>query len=231
MSLVYLATTSSLLSDLVTGHNDACCGGAIYDNIRNIIISVTNGYNGCRDVYVTYLNDGATKLKKELVPFSVTNHAPVYDGKKYVYFMEYSYQDGNGKRFGRIDLDTFVFEELPSLPDMKFAATFSGCFHNENVYAVRNDSELCCYNVIERKWNCCDIKVPADNEDICVRLLNDPHNESNCIYMMGYNSQGGLYCIDLDKHEVNLISKLPVIYDMLRDALLVQTESNEFIVV
>ena len=145
--------------------------------------------------------------------------------------MEYTYNSEGGKQFGRIDLDTFEFEELPSIPKTKFASG-NGCFCGENIYAIGKDAELYCYNVSDCKWSQCGIKMPVGEEELWFRLLNDPQNKTHCIHMMtGYNSKSGLYRIDLDNHTVDLVSSLPVPYDYIREALLIQTEPDQFIVV
>ena len=56
-------------------------------------------------------------VKKDFDPFNSFCHSPVYDESRYVYFMESSYHGENGKRFGRVDLDIFTYEELPQLTE------------------------------------------------------------------------------------------------------------------
>ena len=72
-------------------------------------MSTCFGANWCRDVLVTQLSDaehGTTTCKKNIIPFSSISHAPVFDGTKHVYFMEFLYNDEHGRRFGRGDVDT-----------------------------------------------------------------------------------------------------------------------------
>ena len=224
----FIERTRSSTSQIKTGHNHASCCGAIYDSIRNIIVSVSSPSVGCRDLFVTDLDDGTTELKKGIIPFYSDSHCPVYDGKQFLYFMEYSLKQGKGKRFGRINLDTFLFEELPQLPDSKFAVTFGGCFHDGIIYAVDNDAELCCFNVTTRKWGYCGVDVPTEMDVVSVRLLNDAQNKSDYIHALG---PGGLYRIDVENNTIDLVSAVPITYDYLREALLIQTEPDEFIVV
>jgi len=225
-----LESSSSSISDIPTGHNDAYYCGAICHNKQNIIISMSHGSNSCRDVFVTRLGDRTTETKKGLIPFSTKYHAPVYDGTQHVYLME-TCEGGDGVKFGRIDLDTFGFEELPSLFGKQFSMGFSGCFHNGSVYAVVNTTDLCCYNVRNRKWSCCGIKLPVVGFAL-VRLLNNPNNKSQHFFMMGCGSKSGLYRIDLDKRSVDLISSPPACYDdNFHDALLIETESDKYVIV
>ena len=58
----------------------ATCGGAVFDDARHIIVSISYDANWCRDVFVTQLSDathGTTTCKKNLVPFGSTSHAGV----------------------------------------------------------------------------------------------------------------------------------------------------------
>ena len=226
-----IVNSSSSKTEIKTGHKDALDNGAFCDNRRNIIICMSYDSNLCRDVFVTHLDDGTTEVKKGIVPFFSWYHPPVYDGRQYAYVMEDPY-DNSGRRFGRIDLDTFTFEELEPLPNGKFAGIFNGCFHDGCVYAVDNKMELCCYNVSDGKWGCCSVKVPASNGDCHAFLLDDFDNKRHFIHVMGYGSQTGLYRIDLDKHTLNLVSSPPCACNVnCRGASLVQIDDNEFIVV
>ena len=224
--------TTSFSSDIPTGHVDASAAGAIYDSERNIIVSISWKSHNCRDVFVTHLDNKTTEVKRMLVPFDCTSHAPVYDGSGYVYFMEKSYSDGRGTRFGRINLASFAFEELPRFHDSLFAPTFSGCFHDGNVYVIDCYASLHCYDVSKKEWRRCNITVPvSDEENICVRLLSDPQGKGRYIYLMVDGDKNGLYCIDFEACIVNCLSVPSPGYDMLRDALLVEVESEEFIVI
>ena len=177
--------TRSKTTDIETGHKGADSGGAVFDDARHIIVSTSFDANRCRDVFVTQLSDdaehGTTTCKKDLVPFDSVNHAPVFDGTKHVYFMEHSYKDGNGHRFGRVDVDTWVFEELPQLLGAKFGATFSGCWHNGAVYAVDADKQLCAFDVAHNTWSRCGVKLPAPHDDVCVRMLSNPHDPTTSL--------------------------------------------------
>ena len=180
--------TKSKTTGIATGHEGATCGGAVFDDARHIIVSTSYGANWCRDVFVTQLSDathGTTTCKKNLVPFSSTNHAPVFDGTKHVYFMERSNKDGNGHRFGRVDVDTWVFEELPQLPGTKFGVVFAGCWHNGAVYAVDADKQLCAFDVAHNTWSRCGVQLPAPHDDVCVRLLSNPHDPTTSLSWCG----------------------------------------------
>lgn len=231
-----LAYTRSAPAALVTGHADARSGGAVLDDTRRRIVSVSDLAGKCRDVFVTTLADaqhGATVCRPGLVPFSSTNHAPVHDGGRYVYFMEYSFRDHAGTRFGRLDLDTLAFEELPPLPaGSKFATTFSGCCHHGTVYAVDATPALCAYDPARRAWaRFPDVRLPAEGEFVSVRLLADPQDAPQLLYALGMAAKSGLYRVDIPRRAVSLLSAPPVPYDGTRDVALVRASPSEFVVV
>ena len=226
-----LDKTRSFTTSIATGHDDALGSGAVCDDARHIIVSTSGLSNCCRDVFVTKLTDathGTTECKKNLVPFDSNNHAPVFDGTKFVYFMEYSSKSGNGHRFGRVDVDTWMFEELPQLPGTKFGGVSSGCWHNGVVFAVDADKELCGFDVATNKWSRCGVKVPSKGGGACVRLLSNPHDTQNLFVMVW---DGGLHKINLTTHEVSLVSNSPVPFIMPRDVLLVGCDATTFVVV
>jgi len=226
-----LATKSSSKSDIKIVPGDGKYCGAVYDPVRNFIISVSYECNKCHDLLLTHVDDGLTVVKENVIPFVSQYHTPVYDGKQYVYFMEDSFDNG-GERFGRIDLESFSFDELPHIAGKKFAASFSGCFHDGNVYTIDKEAMLWRYSVADSDWYPCEVKVPTDSKYVYARLLNDPQNKSHYIYLMADSDKtGGLYRIDLDKHEIALVSKPPVPFEDHHEVLYIQLPSNEFIVV
>ena len=231
LDLESVLRSSSFTSSIPTGHSDAVCGGAIYDNTRNIIVSVSSDSNNCRDLFVTHLDSGVIEVKTNVVSFSAYNDSPVFDGVKYVYFMERADVSGGGKQFGRVDLDTFAFEALPSFPQNKYAAPSGGCFGAGYMYTVADDGGLWSFHLHYREWGFTGISVPKDNDSVCGRLLNDPQNLADSIYWIGREKQHGLYRINLEKGSVTLESATPVAYSPLREALFVRVGSEDFIIV
>ena len=231
-----ISRTKSETTKIRAGHNFPVAGGAVCDSRRRLILSVSDTKESgfCCSVYLTSLEDaavGTTKCTPACVPFRAGNHAPVYDGTKYVYFMEYSYDEGEGHRFGRLDIDTLTFEELAPLPGTKFAITFSGCWHNNTVYALDNDQQLCEFDVESNKWSRCSIKIPSPHENARVRLMSNPRDTRH-IYAMVANK--GLFVIDLRGlliSSMELVSSPPVPYDVAREALLVAADKETFVLV
>ena len=211
---------------------DAAHYSCVIDDTRRIIVSVSDDSNECHDVFVTQLTDathGTTTCKKNLVPFGSTNHAPVFDGTKHVFFMEYS-NNCDGRRFGCVDVDTWVFEELPQLPGTKFGVVFSGCWHNGKVFAVDADKQLCAFDVAHNTWSRCGVTIPTPHGDaVRVRLLSNPHDTQHIFVMV---CDGGLHVIDLEAHTVSLLSTPPVPFDKTRDVVVVGgADKDTFVVV
>ena len=223
-----LGRSFSATTRIETGGASTIHAGAVYDSKRDLIISLSTDAASRGTVRMTHFSyHGVTEVKHEFLPKSECQ-APVYDGTRYVYvFSGYATME----QFGRIDLDTFKYESLPiHYPEIEFAPLFIGCFHEGCVYAMDCLAELVCYNVGERKWLRCGIKLPVDAKYLSIALLNDPKNKSRHFYALGRRNAGGLYRIDLDERVVTQISPIPELYD-LRDALLLQDNSGEFIVV
>ena len=109
----------------------------------------------------------------------------------------------------------------------KFGATFGGCWHNNKVYAVDADKQLCAFDVASRAWSRCGIKVPSNSEWVNVRLLSNPHDKWHLFVMVW---PGGLHRIDLITREVSLVTTPPVPFDMTRDVLLVGRDASTFVV-
>ena len=223
--------TRSETTSIATGHTDAKASGAVFDDTRRIIVSVSLGSNKCRDVFVTQLTDathGTTTCKKNLVPFDSTDHTPVFDGTKHVFFMECSFEC-DGKRFGRVDVDTWKYEELPPLPGTEFGVLFSGCWLDGKVFAVDADKQLCAFDVAHNTWSRCGVTVPStDEEYVDVRLLSNPHDTQHIFVMV---DNGGLHVVDLATRTVSLLSTPPVPFDVTRDVVLVGADKDTFVVV
>jgi len=224
-------------SGILAGHSDAYRGGAIYDTVRNQIVSVSRASNNCRDVYLTRLNgptNGKTELKKNAIPFDAFYRFPVYDGARYVYFTEATIDGGKGQKFGRLDLETGTFENLPALPTdpfKHFATGLGGCYSNGVVYMADADSYLCGYSVERAFWFKCGLVLPTDGEKQLGRLLSDPLNQ-RFLYFMGVESKSFLYQIDLKDLTCTILSPLPDKGDEF-SAVLVhpRTSSENFVIV
>lgn len=159
-----LAYTRSVRTAISTGHRDACHCGAAYDAVRRTILSTSSTENHGRDLFVTRIVDsgyGTTERHDALIPFRTQDRAPVYDGSRYLYFAEHSFNGFSGfgppagRRFGRVDVAALAWEELPPLPPPKFAPWFGGCYHRGTVYAIDADLTLCAYNVATAQWSRC----------------------------------------------------------------------------
>jgi len=222
--LAELEISESKDSGILTGHKDASHGGAIYDEKRRIIVSVSADQNRCRDVFITHLADashGSPERKPNLLPFACNYRRPVYDGDRYIYFTESTVGGGNGKLFGRLDLDSFKFDELPSLPSdpfKMFGGSYGGCFHQGIVFMVDIDAKLCGFDVKKGVWSRYNVTlpttasaVPKPGTDLWGQygtLLSDPKDEKY-LYCLGINEKCGLYRIDLDSLAVIMLNPNP----------------------
>ena len=74
----------------------------------------------------------------------------------------------------------------------------------------------------------CGVKLPAPHDDVCVRLLGNPHDPNHIFVMV---MSGGLHVVDLVSHTVSLLSTPPVPFDMPHDDALVGADKNTFVVV
>lgn len=222
--------TKSATTDIQAGHEDAVGGGAVYDDLRRIMVSTALESDLCGGVFVVHLGDARSTavLKKGLVPFPTASHAPVYDGTRFVYLMERSGEGHAGCRFGRLDVDTWAFEELQPLPAPKFCAVMGGCWQAGAVYAVDESTELCAYDVARGCWARCGVRVPPMHDGAGVRLLSNPHDTQHVFAMV---PGSGLYALNLVDHTASLVSAPPVPFDTPRDALLVAADKNAFVVV
>jgi len=229
--LSYMLTCKCHPTTVPTGTKDARSGGAVFDEKRNMIVSTCHGASGCRDVFITRLSSldaGTTECKAGLIPFSCSSHPPVFDDDKYVYFMECSFEGNPGHRFGRIDLDTLMFEELAPLPGSRFAMTASGCCHHGRVFMADSDAVLCMYDVGTNSWSRPGAVLPRDNDWTRVRVLSDPEDDANHLYVMGYDSRSGLFRVIIDDDTAPVLeSTPPVLCDKLREFLLVRGSPTE----
>ena len=229
-------------SGIPAGIPGARHGGAIFDEERNQIISVTTDSSNCRDVFVTHLTDanhGTTEVKKNVIPFDCQIRVPMYDGKRFVYFAERGWCNNQvvcGRRFGRLDLDSYSFKELATLPDdpfKMFAPCFHGCYHNGSVYMSDNESQLCRYIIERNEWRRCGIPLPVSGGDgnKYGYLLSDPSDE-NHLYLLGSCTKPGLYRIDFESFTCTMLSPTSGALSSF-DAILVRPrpESNIFAVV
>jgi len=233
--------TRSQPTEIPTAHGKIAAGGAIFDDRRRIIVSTAWEENRCCDIFITRFVDpihGTSERLTGRAPFSSGDHPPIYDGERYVYFMEHSWGD-NGKRFGRLNLDSMSFEELKPLDTgKKFAVVFSGCYHNGKIYGVESngepkvsESEIIEYNVSENKWSRTGIKFFSEKDHVAWRLLSDPLDKQH-IYAINYCEGRGLYQIDLEAHSYSLVQLLPVPSDAgTYDCLLIRENPAHFYII
>jgi len=198
-----LETTRNQASDIATGNSTSHDGGAIYDPVRRIILAVSGNYNNCRNLKITRMTDGThgeTTLMTDVIPFGSHGQYPLFDGRQYTYFLQS--EDGDNNRFGRVDMDTFTFEALPSLPTGSYREFASGCCHNGNVYVIDRDLTIRIFNPDNNEWTTSHITVPRPG-----RLMSDPA-EANTLYCMCCDGRG-LFSIDLTAETTTHISDSP----------------------
>jgi len=67
----FLETTTSCISTIPTGENTTHDGGAIYDPVRKIILSVSGTFNNGRNIKVTRMSDGThgSTSTRDVIPF------------------------------------------------------------------------------------------------------------------------------------------------------------------
>ena len=229
LSFARLESTKRQESDISTGQKNATGGGSAYDERRHLIVSIANDKPSPRcDVFFTHLIDKTVKCKKGLLPFDALFCCPVYDGTRYVYFTETSYGQAKGVQFGCIDLETMKYEERPSNSVGMFGCGFGGCFHHGSFYAILVGGEICAYDVEKRSWGRCGVKVPTASNSILARLLSDPQDDSQHLYVL--TQSDGLHRIDLAQKTITCVSSPLFDYDGANEALLLRVDQFEFII-
>jgi len=234
--LTQLELSVSRDSGIPTCHPDALHGGAILDDSRRIIVSVSRDCNKGRDVFVTHLTDegdGTTEVLKDKILFDSHYRFPIYDGSRFVYFREMASGGGCGKRFGRLDLDTFSFKELPAISIDIRDNCFAGCYHRGVIYMIDTKCRLCGFNTQIERWDTYGIEIPVfnDGNKFYGRLLSDPQDPTH-LYYIGFKTKNGLYKIDLDANTVTLLSRIPLEVDEY-DTILIRNrpQSDGFVII
>jgi len=200
------ASTSSSTSSILTADQYSSNGGAIYDPVHKIILSVSGGCNNGRNLKITQMSDGThgkSTVSAGVIPFQTAFQYPLFDGTKFTYFFQH---DNPGNRFGRVNMDTLTFEELPSLPSGIFLHCCGGCIHNDNIYVINNSNKICEYCVKTQEWKTLNITVPARG-----RLLNNP-NDSEGIYAIFSGQRFSR--INLENETISDLCKPPLRYDL-----------------
>jgi len=221
-----LDATRSTGSEIATGNNTSHDGGAIYDPIRRIILSVSGNFNNGRNVKITTMTDGThgeTALRTDVIPFGNHGQYPIFDGSQYTYFLQ-SEDDGNNS-IGRLDMDTMEFERLPSLPTSSFREFCRGCFQNGNIYALDRELNVREFNTTERTWRTLRCSVPRPG---C--LMADPA-EPNIIYCLCTDGNG-LFRIDIAEEERTHYHDTPSNFSLGAngEAVLVRVSPTEFLI-
>jgi len=221
-----LAETRSAGSDLRAGNDTSHDGGAIYDPVRRIILSVSGNFNNGRNLKITRMTDdrhGETTLMHDVVQFGNHGQYPIFDGKQYTYFLQ-SEDDGNNS-LGRVDMDTFAFERLPALPRSQFREFCRGCCQNGNIYALDRDLNVWEYNVDGRSWRTLRCTTPRPG---C--MMADPA-EPNHIYCMCTDGRG-LFRIDIAEETCTHISDSGSNFSLGAngEAVLIRTSPTEFLI-
>jgi len=213
-------------SEINTGNNTSHDGGAIYDPVRRMILSVSGNYNNGRNLKISRLVDeshGETTLMPDVVPFGTHGQYPLFDGRQFTYFLQS--EDGDNNNFGRVDMDTLAFERLPSLPTGSFREFASGCCHNGMVYVIDRDLNIRVFNPDSTEWRTTHVSVPRPG-----RLMSDP-TTPNTIYCLCCDGRG-LFRIDVEAETSEHISDSPSNFSLGAngEAFLARVSPSEFII-
>jgi len=214
--------TSSETSTIPTDDQTTENGGAVYDPVHKIILSVSGSFNNGRNVKLTDYSRGTTTVNPDLIPFNTIGHCPVFDGSNYTYFFQGGEDPNN--RFGRLAMDTMTFEELTKLPSGSFKQFSRGCVHNGNVYLLNSENSICEYDPKTCAWKVLFLKLESN---AC--LLNDPKNEA-CIYGMCEGRKFVL--INLSANAISDVCNPPVDFGLKanNEAYLMRTPYCDFFV-
>jgi len=221
-----LEATHNERSEIATGNSTSHDGGAIYDPVRRIILSVSGNYNNGRNLKITRMVDsthGETTLMTDVVPYGTHGQYPIFDGRQFTYFLQS--EDGDNNRFGRVDMDTLTFEALPNLPTGSYREFASGCCHNGNVYVIDRELNVRAFNTETNEWRTTRVSVPRPG-----RLMSDPATP-NTIYCLCCDGRG-LFRIDLDAETSAHVSDTPSNFSLGAngEAFLARTSPTEFII-
>lgn len=205
-----LETTHSVRSTIATGAESSHDGSAFYDAVREAVVSVSGNEDNCRTVMVMDVRGGVADARtvrhENAVPYRSHGQYPVYDGRQYAYFLES--ESGDNNRFGRLDLDTLRFEELPALADGSFREFCSGCVVGDRLYAVDDESRVVAYDIDARTWH----QTPVVFDGSC-RLLADPVADDDTLYALCEGTRG-LYAVDLAAGTRRHVADVPESFDL-----------------
>jgi len=221
-----LDRTRSHGSEIATGNNTSHDGGAIYDPIRRIILSVSGNYNNGRNLKITTMTDGThgeTALRPDAISFGNHGQYPVFDGQQYTYFLQS--EDCGNNMLGRLDMDTMTFETLPNLPTSSFREFCRACYQNGCVYALDRELNVREYNVDTRTWRTLRATLPRPG---C--LMTDPA-EPNNIYCMCTDGRR-LFRIDIAEETQTHIQDSPSNFSLGAngEAVLCRVSPTEFLI-
>ena len=209
-----LETTRSAQSTAATGAASSHDGSAFYDPVRELVVSVSGNEDNCRTVLVMDVRGGVAAARtvrhENAVPFGSHGQYPVYDGRQYAYFLES--ESGDNNRFGRLDLDTLRFEELPPLPeDTSFREFCSAAIVGTRLYAVTDESHLVAFDTDARTW----APTPVALDGSC-RLLADPaggDGDGATLYVLCEGTRG-LFAVDPVAGTRRLVADVPEAFDL-----------------
>jgi len=218
--------TRNVTSEIRAGNNTSHDGGAIFDPVRRIILSISGNFNNGRNLKITRMADdthGETTLMPDVIPYGTHGQYPVYDGRQYTYFFQS--EDGGNNRLGRVDMDTMTFEGLPNLPTSSYREFCRPCFQNGHIYALDRDLNIRDFDVEASTWRTMPVTVPRPG---C--LLADPM-EPNNIYSLCIDGRG-LFRIDIAEETSTHVCDTPSNFSLGAngEALLVRTSPSEFLV-
>jgi len=221
-----LSGTRNITSEIRAGNDTSHDGGAIYDPVRRMILSVSGNYNNGRNLKITRMTDdthGETTLMPDVVTFGTHGQYPIFDGRQYTYFLQS--EDGGNNMIGRVDMDTLTFERLPQMPNSSFREFCRGCFQNGNVYALDREYHVCEFNPETRVWR--TLRCGTERAGC---LMADPL-EPNNIYCMCVDGRG-LMRIDIAEEACVHVTGSPSNFSLGAngEAVLIRNSATEFLI-
>ena len=110
------------------------------------------------------------EVKQDFIPFNVSQK-PIFDNDRFVCF-----QKKEGKRFGRLDIETMEFEELCHAP-AGFGSD-NGFYHDGFVYCFDKDNLAMKYECTTGKWHDTSLEMRGK------RMIVHPWNNGTAIELM-----------------------------------------------
>jgi hypothetical protein len=123
-------------------------------------------------------------VHRNVIPFNVFNR-PVFDGDRFLYVQQNSF-DGNSRRFGCVDVETMVFEELPEAP--RSFGWVNSFFHDGAVFAFDYGGRGMKYDVKQGVWSDASPINAENGSDARCCFIEHPWDDSLVIYLAANGS-------------------------------------------